>query len=58
MNQNKNPKSVKTQNVTVRMTEADIEKLDIIADHNCISRANAMRALIRKSRANTKLLKD
>ena len=58
MNQNRNPKNVKSLNVTIRMTEADIEKLDIIADYNDISRANAMRALVRKSRANTRLLKD
>ena len=58
MNQNRNPKNVKSLNVTIRMTKADIEKLDMIADYNDISRANAMRALIRKSRANTKLLKD
>tara|TARA_R110000796_G_scaffold22802_1_gene65751 strand:+ start:285 stop:461 length:177 start_codon:yes stop_codon:yes gene_type:complete len=58
MNQNRNPKNVKSLNVTIRMTEADIEKLDIIADYNDISRANAMRALVRKSRVNSKLLKD
>ena len=58
MNRNRNPKNVKTQNLTIRITDEDMQKLDAVADYNDITRANAMRALIRKSRANTRLLKD
>ena len=58
MNRNRNPKNVKTHNLTIRITAEDMQKLDAVADYNDITRANAMRGLIRKSRANTKLLKD
>lgn len=58
MNRKNDKDLVKSKNLTIRLTQSELHKLDAVADYNNITRANAMRGLIRKSRANTRLLKD
>ena len=58
MKKAKNPQDVKNINVTIRMTIADMQKLNEIVQCTKLSKGNVIRSLIHKSKPCVKLKKD
>lgn len=58
MNRKANPEDVKAVQITIKLTQADKDKLDAIAECSKITQGNVIRALIKKSRPCARLSKD
>tara|TARA_R110002049_G_scaffold144725_2_gene306980 strand:+ start:1632 stop:1808 length:177 start_codon:yes stop_codon:yes gene_type:complete len=54
----KDPKVIKNTNVTIRMAEADMQKLQEIVECTKLSKGNVIRELIHKSKPCVELNKD
>ena len=58
MRKTKDLKDIKNINVTIRMTVADMQKLNEIVQCTKLSKGNVIRSLIHKSKPCVKLNKD